>query len=100
MKFGNLLRHIRNRKINKVNKCTIFVEYIVCSLIRKNMSIYHSAQNTIFQEQLLNNYQIIIRLAFNCYFVYCIVSCLEFTIMKMIPLHETNMGGVNGVIHT
>ena len=99
MKFGNLLRHIRNRKINKVNN-TIFVEYIVCSLIRKNMSIYHSAQNTIFQEQLLNNYQIIIRLAFNCYFVYCIVSCLEFTIMKMIPLHETNMGGVNGVIHT
>ena len=94
MKFGNLLR-----QINKVNKCTIFVEYIVCSLIRKNMSIYHSAQNTIFQEQLLNNYQIIIRLAFNCYFVYCILSCLEFTIMKMIP-HETNMGGVNGVIHT
>ena len=99
MKFGNLLRHIRNRKINKVNN-TIFVEYIVCSIIRKNMSIYDSAQNTIFQEQLLNNYQIIIRLAFNCYFVYCIVSCLEFTIMKMIPLHETNMGGVNGVIHT
>ena len=40
------------------------------------MSIYHSAQNTIFQEQLLNNYQIIIRLAFNCSYVYSILSCL------------------------